>query len=88
MGRSPFHKLYFERNLVNKRKLALGYKAQNQFVYSLSRIVCYPALCYLEVELFFNAEYPIQTIQTYAQVFGIISAPMGGILPAKSTTGR
>lgn len=35
MGRSPFHKLYFERNLVNKRKLALGYKAQNQFVYSL-----------------------------------------------------
>ena len=42
-GRSPLHKLYLERNLVNKRKLALGYKAQNQFVYSLRAAAPYGA---------------------------------------------
>ena len=36
---------------------------------------------------FFIALQPINTVQTYAQVFGIISMPIIGITSASSTTG-
>ena len=41
----------------------------------------------LHVHSFFIAAYPISTVQTYAQVLGIISIPISGTASAHSTTG-